>query len=153
MIQYKAKGDMLDTNCDALVNPVNCVGVMGKGLALWFMETFPENFIAYRDACRQHLVQLRKIFVFETGRLFNPRYIINFPTKHHWHDKSHIEDISAGLELLVKVIPEYNISSIAIPALGCGLGGLDWAIVKPLMAAAMEKLPDVNIFIYEPIQT
>ena len=125
MVEFKT-GDILTEDADALVNTVNCVGVMGRGIALQFKNAFPENFKAYAKACKRHEVQPGRMFVFETGQLTNPRYIINFPTKRHWRGKSRIEDIDAGLRALQAVIREKRVRSIALPPLGSGLGGLNW---------------------------
>ncbi|KFD40856.1 Appr-1-p processing protein [Peptococcaceae bacterium SCADC1_2_3] len=149
MIQY-TQGDILQAEAGALVNTVNCVGVMGRGIALKFKKAFPDNFKAYAAACRRAEVQPGRMFVFDTGRLVWPRYIINFPTKRHWRGKSRIEDIEAGLAALVKEIQLRNIQSIAIPPLGSGLGGLDWNDVRPLIERALSALPHVNVQVFEP---
>ena len=149
MIRF-AQGDILKADTEALVNTVNCVGVMGRGIALQFKNTFPENFKAYEVACQRKEVQPGRMFVFDTGELTPPRYIINFPTKRHWRGKSRIEDIEAGLEALVKEIRARNIRSIAIPPLGSGLGGLDWARVRPLIERALAAVPEVDTVIFEP---
>jgi O-acetyl-ADP-ribose deacetylase (regulator of RNase III) len=149
MIEYK-NGDLLNEEAEALVNTVNCVGIMGRGIALQFKKAFPENFKAYKQACKKNEVQPGKMFVFETKQLTNPHYIINFPTKRHWRDKSDIGDIDAGLKALVDTIQQYNICSIAIPPLGSGLGGLNWAMVKPRIESILKSLPDVQVIIYEP---
>jgi O-acetyl-ADP-ribose deacetylase (regulator of RNase III) len=134
----------------ALVNTVNCVGVMGKGIALQFKKTFPENFKAYVAACQRKEVKPGRMFVFETGQMFNPRYIINFPTKRHWRDKSRFEDIESGLKALVRELRQRKIRSIAVPPLGSGLGGLQWSRVKAMITAAFEEMPDVRVKLYEP---
>ena len=126
MIEFRT-GDILKADAEALVNTVNCVGVMGRGIALQFKNAFPDNFKAYEAACEREEVQPGKMFVFETGTLTNPKFIINFPTKRHWRGKSRIEDIESGLKALVEEIRQRGIRSIAIPPLGSGLGGLDWA--------------------------
>jgi len=149
MIEYKC-GDILSEDAEALINTVNCVGIMGRGIALQFKNAFPENFKAYAAACKNEEVQPGRMFVFETGQLTNPRYIINFPTKRHWRGKSRIEDIEVGLEALVDTVRRYNIRSIAIPPLGSGLGGLDWSEVKPRIEAALQPLNSVYAIIYEP---
>lgn len=149
MIEY-THGDILKADAEALVNTVNCIGVMGRGIALQFKNAFPENFKAYAIACKNEEVQPGRMFVFETGLLTHPYYIINFPTKRHWRGKSRIEDIEAGLKALVDTIRQYNIRSIAIPPLGSGLGGLDWTEVKSYIEATLQPLADVNIVIYEP---
>jgi O-acetyl-ADP-ribose deacetylase (regulator of RNase III) len=149
MIEYRS-GDIVKANAEALINTVNCVGVMGRGIALQFKNAFPENFKVYAAACKAKEVQPGRMFVFETGQLTNPRYIINFPTKRHWRGKSRMEDIEAGLKALVDTIRRYNIRSIAVPPLGSGLGGLDWPEVKLRIEAALQPLSDVRIIIYEP---
>ena len=118
-------GDILNCEVEALVNTVNCVGVMGRGIALQFKRRFPENFLAYAAACQRQEVQPGRMFVFDTGQLTLPRYIINFPTKRHWRDQSRLEDIDAGLVALVATVRERSIRSIAIPPRGSGRGGLD----------------------------
>jgi O-acetyl-ADP-ribose deacetylase (regulator of RNase III) len=149
MIEYRS-GDILKENTEALINTVNCAGVMGRGIALQFKNAFSENFKAYAAACKNEEVKPGRMFVFETGQLINPRYIINFPTKRHWRGKSRMEDIEAGLKTLVDTIRRRNIRSIAIPPLGSGLGGLDWPEVKLRIEAALQPLSDVRIIIYEP---
>ncbi len=146
----KTRGNILTADAEALVNTVNCVGVMGKGIALQFKKAFPENFKAYAAACRREEVKSGRMFVFETGQMFNPRYIINFPTKRHWRGKSRYEDIAAGLQALVREVQDRKIRSIAIPPLGSGLGGLQWGRVKAMIEAAFEEISDVQIKLYEP---
>lgn len=143
-------GDILRDDSEALVNTVNCVGVMGRGIALQFKNAWPENFKAYKAACQREEVRPGRMFVHETGQLTHPRYIINFPTKRHWRGKSRLEDIEAGLQDLVAVVQDRGIASIAIPPLGSGLGGLDWDEVRPRIEAALAALPDVRVRIYEP---
>ncbi len=143
-------GDILQADVEAIVNTVNCVGVMGRGIALQFRKAWPENFKAYAEACKHNEVQPGRMFVFDTHQLANPRYIINFPTKRHWRGSSRIEDIEAGLIALVAMVREKNIKSIAIPPLGSGLGGLDWNQVKSSIQQAMHNLTDVQVIIYEP---
>lgn len=149
MIEYK-RGDILEADAEALVNTVNCVGVMGRGIALQFKNAYPENFKAYLKACNKDEVKPGQMLVFETGQLSNPRYIINFPTKRHWRGKSRIEDIESGLRALVGTVRSYDIHSIAVPPLGSGLGGLNWSDVKPLINAILQPLADVQISVYEP---
>jgi O-acetyl-ADP-ribose deacetylase (regulator of RNase III) len=122
---------------------------MGKGIALQFKQAFPENFQQYKKACDAKEVQPGRMFSFPTGKLFNPKYIINFPTKRHWRDKSKIEDIQTGLKALVAEVQQLGITSIAIPALGCGNGGLDWVEVKPLIKSAFAELPEVKVVVFE----
>ena len=149
MIEIKL-GNLLEENAEALVNTVNCVGIMGKGIALQFKQAYPENFRQYEKACRAKEVQPGQMFTVATGSLFNPRYIINFPTKRHWKGKSKIEDIKSGLLALVTQVKQLSITSIAIPPLGCGNGGLDWIQVKPLIESAFAQLPEVQVIIFEP---
>jgi O-acetyl-ADP-ribose deacetylase (regulator of RNase III) len=150
MIEYK-NGDILREDVEAIVNTVNCVGIMGRGLALQFKNKFPQNFKEYQLACTNKEVQLGKMFVHQTGQLINPKYIINFPTKGHWKQNSKIEDISNGLDDLTTIIEKYSIKSIAIPPLGSGLGGLDWKMVKKLIE---EKLKNINctVILFEPLE-
>lgn len=149
MIQYKS-GNILDERTQAIVNTVNCVGVMGRGIALEFKNRYPENFRAYALACKRHQMLPGTMFVHHTGELDYPQYIINFPTKLHWKEKSRIEYIQTGLEDLVKVINRYSIHSIAVPPLGCGLGGLSWSIVKPLIERTLGGIAELSLVIYEP---
>lgn len=149
MIEYKS-GDILAEDAEALVNTVNCVGVMGRGIALQFKNAFPENFEAYAAACKHEDVQPGEMFVFETNQLTNPRYIINFPTKRHWRGKSRMEDIDSGLHALAEEIRERNIRSIAIPPLGSGLGGLEWTQVRSRIEEALRGFDDLRIIIFEP---
>lgn len=143
-------GNLLEADVEALVNTVNTVGVMGKGIALQFRQTFPDNFTAYAAACKQGRVEPGAMFVTETGALTHPRYIINFPTKRDWRAKSKMEDIEAGLSALVAVVRERGIRSIAVPPLGCGNGGLKWSEVRPKIEAAFAELPDVRVLLYGP---
>ena len=138
------QGNLLEAEVEALVNTVNCVGVMGKGIALQFKQRFPHNFAAYERACRQKEVQIGQMFTVQTGLLIGPRFIINFPTKGHWKSGSRIEDIEVGLQALIEEIKKLDIKSIAVPPLGCGNGGLKWNEVRPLMEAAFSQLLDVQ---------
>jgi len=149
MLKFKT-GDILAEDAEALVNTVNCVGVMGRGLALKFKKVFPENFRAYAVACRRGEIQPGHMFVFETRQLANPRYIVNFPTKRHWRGYSRIEDIEAGLKDLGEVIRSHGIRSIALPPLGSGLGGLEWKEVRSRIEAAMCRFNDLRVVVFEP---
>jgi O-acetyl-ADP-ribose deacetylase (regulator of RNase III) len=142
-------GNLLDADVDALVNTVNTKGVMGKGVALQFKRAFPANYKAYRSACAAGTVKLGEMFVFDNGRLHRPHYIINFPTKDHWRSRSRLADIDAGLDDLRRVLAEVHISSIALPPLGCGLGGLRWSDVRPRIERALAELP-VRALVFEP---
>jgi len=144
------KGNLLDAQVDAVVNTVNTVGVMGKGIALMFKEKFPENFEAYAAACEAGTVEVGKMFVTAWVELGGPRWIINFPTKKHWRQPTKIEWVRDGLESLKQLIQEKQIKSIAIPPLGCGNGGLDWTVVRPMIEQALRDLSGVEIIVYEP---
>lgn len=143
-------GDITKADAEALVNTVNCVGVMGRGIALQFKNDFPGNFKAYATACARGEVEPGRMFVFETGALTNPKYIINFPTKRHWRGKSRMEDIDSGLRALAKVIQERDIHSIAIPPLGSGLGGLKWAEVRPRIEQTLREFNNLYAIVFEP---
>jgi len=149
MIEYKT-GDILADDAEALVNTVNCVGIMGRGIALQFKNAFPKNFNAYEQACEHHEVQPGRMFVYANESLTNPRYIINFPTKRHWRGKSRLEDIESGLKALVEEIKSRHIHSIAIPPLGSGLGGLNWKDVRPRIEWALNGIEGLEVRVYEP---
>ena len=151
MITFQ-QGNIFTDPAEALVNPINCVGTMGKGLALQFKERFPDNFREYARACHDGGVQPGRMLVHMTYTGEHPRYVINFPTKRHWRDDSQLEDITSGLEALAREIQNRRIRSVAIPALGSGLGGLDWSEVKPLIQSGLEPLENVRITVYEPVQ-
>lgn len=146
----ESTGNLLQADAEALVNTVNTVGFMGKGVALQFKQAYPDNFHAYERACKAGEVKPGRMFVFETSRYLNPKFIINFPTKRHWRGKSRLEDIKIGLKALVEEIQVRGIKSIAVPPLGCGNGGLDWAVVRPLIVSALTPLSDVRILVYAP---
>ena len=145
--------DIFDCNVEAIVNTVNCVGAMGRGIALQFKKKYPENAKFYEKSCKHKIVMPGKMLVYEQNGLLNPKFIINFPTKRHWRGESRIDDISNGLDNLVEVIKKHNIMSIALPPLGCGLGGLKWGDVRQLMESMLTHLINVNIFIFEPTST
>lgn len=144
------RGNLLMADAEALVNTVNCVGYMGKGMALQFKQAFPANFKAYEAACAAEQVVPGRMLIHDNGGLVNPRWIINFPTKRHWRGKSRLEDIASGLKALVADVQRLGIRSIAVPPLGCGLGGLDWAVVRPMIETAFSVLPDVKVLLFEP---
>jgi O-acetyl-ADP-ribose deacetylase (regulator of RNase III) len=146
----KTSGNLLQADVEALVNTVNTDGFMGKGIALQFKQAFPANFEAYRKAVERGEVRPGSMFVFETGSILGPRFIINFPTKRHWRQNSRMEDIESGLAALVREIRDREIRSIAIPPLGCGNGGLDWSDVRPRIERALAEVPNVHALIYEP---
>ena len=150
MIEY-TKGDLLTSNAQALVNTVNTVGVMGKGIALHFKEMFPYNFTVYAAACKRgELVPGKMLVVKDSNLDLGERLIINFPTKVHWRQPSKYEYIEAGLKDLVRVIRDFEVGSIAIPPLGCGNGGLDWGVVKGMIERALAPVDGVDICVYEP---
>ncbi|MBC6437038.1 MAG: macro domain-containing protein [Rhodobacteraceae bacterium] len=147
------QGNLLEADVEAVVNTVNTAGIMGKGIALMFKEQFPRNFEAYARACKAGEVRIGKMFVTEQEGLFNPRWIINFPTKTHWRVKTKTEWVEDGLKDLIRVIDQHNIRSIAIPPLGCGNGGLDWRDVRPMIEAALHRRGGVDAIVYEPTLT
>ncbi len=149
MIRY-TEGNLLEANSEALVNAVNEVGVMGKGIALMFRKAFPENMRAYAAACQAGEVRVGRMFVTQNHRSAGPRWIINFPTKKHWRNPSKLEWVCEGLRDLVRVIRAYEIRSVAIPPLGCGHGSLDWSQVRPAIDAALSELEGVDILLFEP---
>lgn len=149
LIEYK-NGNLLEADVEAIVNTVNCVGVMGKGIALQFKQAFPDNFKEYQKACRSKEVKVGNMFTYLRS-IINPKYIINFPTKVHWKGKSKMEYIESGLKALVDEVKKLKIKSIAIPPLGCGNGGLEWDEVRPHIEKAFVDLPDVQVLIYAPV--
>lgn len=149
MIKF-IQGNLLEANVDALVNTVNTVGVMGKGIALMFKERFPDNTHAYTKACKDKKVTTGKMFVTDTGELMGPRWIVNFPTKQHWRAKSQMQWIIDGLLDLRRFIEANHINSIAIPPLGSGNGGLNWDEVKPYINQILGDIKNIEISVYEP---
>jgi O-acetyl-ADP-ribose deacetylase (regulator of RNase III) len=147
------EGNLLNSDAEALVNTVNTVGVMGKGIALMFKEAFPENFRAYAAACNKGQIELGRVFVTERQDwVGGPRWIVNFPTKKHWRHPSKIEWIEEGLEDLKRFIVEQDVRSIALPPLGSGNGGLDWRDVRSRIETALGSLSDVTVIVYEPTE-
>lgn len=144
------EGNLLEADADALVNTVNTEGVMGKGVALQFAKKFPAMLAAYKEACKAGEVRPGRMHIYERGEMFQPRYIINFPTKRHWRSPSRIEDIEAGLAALAEDIQRLHIRSIALPPLGCGHGGLDWDEVLPRIEAALTPLKGVRVMVFPP---
>ena len=148
-------GDIFQDGAFAIVNPVNCEGVMGKGLALEFKKRYPDNYAAYKFACEKNEVHPGTMFTVDGSRvvhgsIVSPQIVINFPTKDHWRDNSRIKFIQSGLVDLETVITARDIRSIAIPALGCGLGGLSWTLVKPVIVRWAQRLPHVAVNLYSP---
>lgn len=144
-------GDLLkQEDVDAIVNTVNCAGVMGKGIALQFKNKWPANFRAYEAACKAGQVRPGRMFVYDCGGLLKPRYIINFPTKDHWRGKSTLGFVRDGLRDLVAQVRRLGIRSLALPPLGCGNGGLAWSDVRPLIEEAFRPLVDIETRVFEP---
>jgi len=152
----RGHGDLLTADVDALVNPVNTVGVMGKGLALRFKRAFPENFTAYEEACGSGELTIGTVHVHRLTTAGapapRPRLIVNFPTKRHWRSRSRPEDVRSGLAALRSAVAEWDIRSLALPALGCGHGGLSWTEVEPLIAEALADLTDVEARVWKPAE-
>lgn len=144
------KGNILESNAEVIVNPVNIVGVMGKGLALQFKQKFPHNYKIYKEACKNKTIDIGKSLLVDESTLEQKKFILNFPTKKHWSNPSKIEYIEEGLKDLVKIIQNNNFESMAIPALGCGLGGLEWENVKLLLEKYLGNLEGIEIVIFEP---
>jgi O-acetyl-ADP-ribose deacetylase (regulator of RNase III) len=144
------QGNLLDAPAEALVNTVNTVGVMGKGIALMFKEAFPDNFRAYDEAVKRKEVRIGRMFVTENRAFDGPKWLINFPTKKHWRQPSKLEWIVDGLKDLRRVVEEKGIHSIALPPLGCGNGGLDWSDVRPEIERAFAQLHDLDVWVFEP---
>ena len=143
-------GNILEANAEALINTVNTVGVMGKGIAYQFKKAWPAMEKEYASACKRGEVQVGQMYVWEAGGIMNPRFIINFPTKKHWRNPSQLSYIRLGLKDLVRVIRKLGIQSVAVPPLGCGNGGLDWNLVKPEIEKAFQEIPEVRVLLYEP---
>ena len=141
------KGNLLASSMQCHVNTTNCVGVMGKGIALQFKQKYPDMFKDYQLRCKSNRVKLGEPYLYKVNK---DRFIINFPTKGHWRNGSNLNDIITGLEYLIQHYQEWGISSIAFPALGCNNGGLDWEIVRPIMIEYASKM-SIPIEIYEPI--
>lgn len=148
MIRY-IKGDLLSSTAEALVNTVNTVGVMGKGIALQFKNRFPQNYKIYKEACNNGSLTTGQVLVVKEDDLLHQKTIINFPTKAHWKSDSKYEYISSGLIALKAAIKENNIRSIAIPPLGCGNGGLDWSRVSIMIEEALREI-NCDIEVYTP---
>jgi O-acetyl-ADP-ribose deacetylase (regulator of RNase III) len=144
------QGNLLKADVEALVNTVNTVGVMGKGIALMFKDAYPENFKTYEAACKRGELEVGRVFATRREQLDGPRWIINFPTKKHWRQPSKIEWIKEGLDDLRIFLVEHQIQSVALPPLGTGNGGLDWREVRPLIKRALGSLGNVQVIVYEP---
>ncbi len=148
------KGNILESNIAVIINPVNTVGVMGKGLALQFKQKFPTNYKIYKEACKNKTIDIGKLLLVSNfnneSNLERKKFVINFPTKKHWRNPSKIEYIEEGLKDLVRIIEAEKFESMAIPALGCGLGGLEWEDVKLLVEKYLGSLEGIEIIVYEP---
>jgi O-acetyl-ADP-ribose deacetylase (regulator of RNase III) len=144
------RGNLLDAEVEVLVNTVNTVGVMGRGIALQFKTAFPENFREYARACKANELKPGGILTHARGGFDLPRYIINVATKEHWRGNSRMEFIERGLSELVRELQRLGARSVAVPPLGCGLGGLQWEHVYPRIVRAFEALPNVRVLVYEP---
>ncbi len=150
MIHF-TQGNLLKSNARALVNTVNTVGVMGKGIALQFKNTFPLNYKLYQDACKNgKLITGQLLVVNENDLLRGEKTIVNFPTKQHWKHPSTYEYIESGLITLREFLIQHPVESLAMPALGCGNGGLDWGVVKPMIVDYLSAI-DMEISVYEPL--
>lgn len=145
MITYKNE-DIFNCNTEIVVNPVNTEGISGKGLALMFKNRFPNNFEKYSQKCKDNEFHIGDILLVKIQNFFNPRGIVNFPTKDKWRYPSRVDYIEKGLKSLSKLMINNNIKSVAIPKLGCGLGELDWdKEVKPLVE---KYLKDFDVEVY-----
>ncbi len=142
----------MQADVEALVNTVNTVGVMGKGIALQFKEKFDENYKLYRKAAEDNQIKTGKVFIIPTNRMDGVKWIINFPTKKHWRNPSKLEYIIEGLDDLIERIKTLDIRSLAMPPLGCGNGGLEWETVKPIIIEKFKSLPEVEVVLFEPSQ-
>jgi O-acetyl-ADP-ribose deacetylase (regulator of RNase III) len=140
------KGDIFKSPAQVLTNTVNCVGVMGRGIALEFKRRFPRMFGDYRIKCEHGEVKPGQPYLWED----DATQILNFPTKRHWRDNSLLQDIEDGLKYLAATYEQMGIQSIAMPPLGCGNGGLNWTVVQPLIVKHLGPPPDLDVYVYEP---
>ena len=153
MFIEKIKDNIFHSEAEVYVNTVNCVGVSGKGLALQFKKVFPSNYDYYVNCCNQKLLKPGSILVYETGSdfPFGPKYIVNFATKNNWKHQSEYRWIETGLVELVQWCKDKQIKSIAIPALGCTNGKLDWIEVRFLIKRHFSILPEITVELYSPV--
>jgi O-acetyl-ADP-ribose deacetylase (regulator of RNase III) len=142
-------GDLFESQAQTLVNAVNCVGVMGKGIAEQFKRRFPTMFDDYKQRCKRKDVRLGEPYLYRDSSGIQ---IVNFPTKDHWRSPSRIADVEHGLNYLVEHAAEWSIASLALPALGCGNGGLEWYDVGSLIYRKLNTLP-IDIKVYAPTGT
>ena len=148
MVTY-VKGDIFNSSAQVLTNAVNCVGVMGKGVALEFKKRYPSMFEDYKKRCELNQIKPGHLYLWENDKV----QILNFPTKRHWQDQSLLSDIEDGLKFLANNYIDLGIDSLAMPAIGCGLGGLDWNQVKPLIDKYLGYIPDLEVYVYESLIT
>ncbi|MBN8975941.1 MAG: macro domain-containing protein [Rhizobiales bacterium] len=147
-------GNMFEERAEAIVNTVNCVGVMGKGVALEFKRRWPENFSAYKRLCNSQRLRPGKVYVHQNTEMFHDdgrKFLVNFPTKDHWRSKSRMEFIESGLDDLVEQIQRLRIRSVVLPPLGCGNGGLDWSEVRDLITFKLSQIADVDFVVFAPV--
>lgn len=142
MLSY-LKGDLLSSPAQVLVNTVNIVGVMGKGIALQFKNKYPEMFKSYQHVCEKHMLDVGKLYLWKSPE----KWVLMFPTKKHWRNPSKIEYIESGLRKFADNYEHLGIESIAFPKLGCGNGNLEWNVVKPIMEKYLKPLP-ISVYIY-----
>ena len=140
------RGDLFGSDAQTLVNPVNCVGVMGKGVALGFKRRFPDMFKDYANRCSRGSVRLGEPYLWKP---LVPPFVLNFPTKDHWRSRSKLQDIIDGLDFLEESYKEWGIESLAVPALGCGEGQLDWRVVGPILFRKLSEF-DIDVELYAP---
>ena len=148
------QGDLFEADAAALVNPVHCAGLMKRGLCRQFKTRFPDNFEQYKAACDAGALAPGDVLVHDRGGLFgdgqHPRYVLNVATKDHWRDASSAPHIESGMAALVDEVTAHDIASLAVPALGCGGGGLDWPTVRPLLTTPLKSLDGVRALVYAP---
>lgn len=154
------QGDLTKCTAEAIVNTVNCVGIMGRGLALDFKKAFPENFAFYEEACHRGELRPGGVLLFDRDHLAqpslfgrpdpSPRYILNVATKQHWRFHSRPSDVVKGARNLAEICRNRGIKTIAVPPMGCGLGGLDWKVMRPLVIQELSSVPGLEVLLYDP---
>ena len=148
----RTTGDVLEAGAEALVCSVNCAGLMERGLSKQVRDRFPESYRQYKAACARGDVRLGQVFTVDLQTLFeHPRYIINLPTIDHWHDKAQVADVRAGIAALAEEVQRLGITSVAVPPVGCGWGGLRWAQVSRWVEGAFAGQPDRRVLLVEPV--